>query len=63
MYTTDVTTYQELYDSLLSKIKSYDFVALPDHEVYQIICDYIRPAIVKYTNCKKDLSDISNDCR
>lgn len=57
MYTTDVTTYQELYDSLLSKIKSYDFVALPDCDVYQIIHDYIRPAIVKYTNCKKDLSD------
>lgn len=52
-----VTTYQELYDSLLSKIKSYDFVALLDDEVYQIIHDYIRPATVKYTNCKKDLSD------
>lgn len=60
MYSTDVTTYQELYDSLLSKIKSYDFVSLPDYEVYQIIYDYIRPAIVKYTNCKKDLSDRDN---
>lgn len=52
-----VTTYQELYDSLLSKIKSYDFVSMPDIHMYQIIKDYIRPAIVRYTNCKQDLSD------
>lgn len=53
----EVTTYQELYDSLLSKIKSYDFVAMPDIHMYEIINDYIRPAIVRYTNCKQDLSD------
>lgn len=43
----EVTTYQELYDSLLSKIKSYDFVAMPDIHMYEIINDYIRPAIVR----------------
>lgn len=60
MDTTAVTTYQELYDGLASKIKSYDFMSLSDNQVYQIMFDYIRPAIVRYSNCKKNLFDRDN---
>jgi len=57
MNTTDKTPYTTLYDSCLTKLKSYELAALSDDEIYQIMGDYLRPAIVMYTNCKSDLSD------
>lgn len=38
-------------------MKSYEFISISDSDVYEILQDYIRPSIVRYTNCKKDLSD------
>lgn len=51
------TQYQVLYDSVLSKIKDYDFFKLSESQVNEILFDYIRPAIVRFTSCKNDLSD------
>lgn len=51
------TTYQELADSLFNKIKSYDFLKMDEDIAYQIVIDYIRPAIVKFQSCKQDLSN------
>lgn len=51
------TTYQELADSLFNKIKSYDFLEMDEDTAYQIVIDYIRPAIVKFQSCKQNLSN------
>lgn len=51
------TTYKELADSLFNKFKSYDFLEMDEDTAYQIVINYIRPAIVKFQSCKQDLSN------
>lgn len=51
------TTYKELCDSVYSKIKDYDFIEMEESEADDIICDFIRPAIVAFEDCNQDLSD------
>lgn len=53
----NTTAYQELADSLFNKIKSYDFLEMDEDTAYQIVINYIRPAIVKFQSCKQDLSN------
>ena len=50
------TPYTVLYESVLSKIKDYDFVNLEEQDIYAILSDYVRPAIVSFCICKVDLS-------
>ena len=50
------TPYTELYESVLSKIKNYDFIHLEEDEVYEILSDYLRPAIAAFRGCRQDLS-------
>lgn len=52
-----VTGYKELYNSVYSKIKDYDFVTMTEEEADDILHDYIRPAIVCFEDCKQDLSN------
>ena len=51
------TTYKELYESVYSKIKDYDFVQMLEEDADEILHDYIRPAIVAFECCNQDLSD------
>lgn len=51
------TSYHELADSLFNKIKDYDFISMDEQAAYEIVINYIRPAIVQFENCKQDLSD------
>lgn len=51
------TPYTVLYDSVLSKIKDYDFLNLDQYDIYEVLRDYVRPAIVSFRICKVDLSD------
>lgn len=51
------TAYKELYNSVYSKIKDYDFVQMLEEDVDDILHDYIRPAIVTFECCNQDLSD------
>lgn len=51
------TPYTVLYESVLSKIKDYDFLNLEEQDIYEILSDYIRPAIVSFRICKVDLAD------
>lgn len=57
----EFTTYRELADSLFDKIKSYDFLEMTEDKAYEIVIGYLRPAIVKFDNCKQDLSDRDNE--
>ncbi len=51
------TRYKELYNSVYSKIKDYDFINMTEEDADDILHDYIRPAIVSFECCKQDLSD------
>jgi len=51
------TTYKELADSVFDKIKSYDFLDMTEDEAYNVVFTYIRPSIVRFENCRQDLSD------
>lgn len=54
------TTYAELADALFDKIKDYTFLQLDESVAYEIVINYIRPASVRFENCKQDLADRSD---
>ena len=51
------TTYKELADAVFNKIKDLDFVSMSEEIAYEIVIGYMKSAIVKFENCKQDLSD------
>ena len=51
------TTYKELSDGMLSKLKSFEYIKITEEEMDEIIFDYIKPAIVKFKTCKQNLKD------
>ena len=51
------TTYKELADALFDKIKDHTFLQLDESTAYEIVINYIRPASVRFENCKQDLAD------
>ena len=51
------TTYRELADVVFSKIKDYSFCEMSEDIAYEIVIGYMQSAIVKFENCKQDLSD------
>lgn len=50
------TPFTELYDSVLSKIRDYDFINMDQTQVYDVLSDYVRPAIAAFRGCKQDIS-------
>ena len=50
------TSFIELYDSVLSKIRDYDFLNMEQAQIYDILSDYLRPAIAAFRSCKQDIS-------
>ena len=50
------TPFTELYESALSKIRDYDFLNLDEDEIYEVLSDYLRPAIAAFRGCRQDLS-------
>lgn len=51
------TTYKELADAVFDKMKSYGFARMSEKDAYDIVIGYIRPSIVKFENCKQNLSN------
>lgn len=51
------TPYSILYDGVLSKFKDYELAQLTKDDIYSIISEYLRPAIVSFHICSQDLSD------
>ena len=51
------TTYKELADYVFDSLKDYDFLQVTEDVAYEIVINYLRPAIVMFENCKQDLSD------
>lgn len=50
------TPFTVLYDSVLSKIRDYDFFNMEQEEIYSVLSDYIRPAVAAFRGCKQDIS-------
>ena len=51
------TTYQELCDSVFSKIKDYGLAGLDKDTAFSIILEYLDPAILMFSGCAQDLDD------
>ena len=51
------TTYRELANAVFDKIKDIDFVNMDEEVAYQIVINYIRPAVVAFQSSTQDLSD------
>ena len=51
------TKYETLYANVLPKFKDFDIPVMTVQEVYEMLHDYIRPSIVAFHICKKDLAD------
>ncbi|RFZ78222.1 hypothetical protein DS742_13975 [Lacrimispora amygdalina] len=50
------TLYTVIYDSVLPKLKDFDIPLMEENEVYEMLHEHLRPAIVSFHTCKKDLS-------
>ena len=50
------TPFTDLYDSVLSKIRDYDFFNMEQEQVYEVLSDYLRPAIAAFRGFKQDIS-------
>ena len=51
------TTYQDLCDSVFSKIKDYGLAGLDQDVAFSIILEYLNPAILMFSGCTQDLDD------
>lgn len=51
------TEYKTLYANVLPKFKDFDIPIMTVDEVYEMLHDYLRPSIVAFHICKKDLSN------
>ena len=55
------TTYYDLCNSVFGKIKDYGLAGLDKDVAFQIIMEYIDPAIAMFSGCTQDLSDRNDD--
>ncbi|MDF2700906.1 MAG: hypothetical protein K0Q49_2470 [Haloplasmataceae bacterium] len=51
------TLYKTIYDNVLPKFKDFDIPLMADDEVYEMLHEHLRPAVVGFYACKKSLSD------
>jgi hypothetical protein len=51
------TPYTTIYDNVLPKFKDFDIPLMVSADVYEMLHEHLRPAIVAFHICKKNLSD------
>lgn len=51
------TSYEKIYENLLSKFRSYEIPVMTTDEVKEMLHDYLIPAIAEFHVCRKDLSN------
>ena len=51
------TLYTTIYDNVLPKFKDFDIPLMASTDVYEMLHEHLRPAIVAFYICKKNLSD------
>ena len=52
-----LTTYEQIYENLLPKFRSYEIPIMTTDEVKDYLHDYLIPAIARFHVCRKDLND------
>lgn len=50
------TTYEQIYDNVLPKFRSWEIPLMSEDEVKECLHDYLAPAIARFHVCRKDLS-------
>lgn len=53
------TTFEDVYQVFLRKIRDYDLAKLFDFDMEDIMFGYLVAAITKFKSCKKDITDIN----
>ena len=51
------TLYEEIYENLLPKFRSYEIPLMTTEEVKDYLHDFLIPAIARFHVCRKDLND------
>lgn len=51
------TRYEEIYENLLPKFRSYEIPMMTAEEVKDYLQDYLIPAIARFHVCRQDLND------
>lgn len=51
------TRYEEIYENLLPKFRSYEIPMMTSEEVKDYLQDYLIPAIARFHVCRQDLND------
>lgn len=51
------TSYEKIYENLLSKFRSYEIPVMTTDEVKEMLHDYLIPAIAEFHVCRKNLSN------
>jgi hypothetical protein len=51
------TSYEKLYENLLSKFRSYEIPLMSTEEVKDYLHDFLIPATSRFHVCRKDLND------
>lgn len=52
-----MTSYETIYNVALSKISDPQLAMLPDEDLAEILCGWMKSAIAKHRKCVSDLSD------
>lgn len=52
-----MTSYETIYNVALSKISDPQLAMLPDEDLAEILCGWMKSAIAKHRKCTSDLSD------
>lgn len=55
------TSYEDIYDIILSRFKDYDIVLMNEDEVADTLHDYLVSGISKFKICRVNLSDRDDD--
>lgn len=51
------TLYEEIFERFTSKIEDYDLLGMFQDEIEEILADFLRSSIPKFTYCAKDLAN------
>lgn len=51
------TTYENLYDRVLTKFRDWDIPRMSEEDVKDMLHDYLVPALAKFHVCRKDLNN------
>jgi hypothetical protein len=58
-----MTSYEALYNVALSKISDPQLAMLPEEDLEELLCGWMKSAIAKHRKCTSDLSDRDDELK